>query len=103
MRETDQDTVESLASLGSRTLALLTEVLTALATLAPASKYISQAPVEIVAEEITRFKLWSGNIGLLHHGHASLDYRLRDAPAVERFVRTLLSDLHETMSNGEHR
>ncbi|KAB8349465.1 hypothetical protein FH972_023492 [Carpinus fangiana] len=89
----EHEGAESLASLGARVLALLSSTLDAILQLEQLSRFVLEAPYDVVAEEFTRFKLWSGNIGLLHRGHASLDYRLRDAPFVERFVRDLLNDL----------
>ncbi|KAF4614364.1 hypothetical protein G7Y89_g15373 [Cudoniella acicularis] len=33
-------------------------------------------------DQLTRFNVWANNIGVFAHGHASLDYRLRDAPDI---------------------
>ena len=44
-----------------------------------------------------RFDLWATNIGLHQQGHASLDYRFRDAPDIYHFCRTLLEDLVEAL------
>ncbi|KAI9729212.1 MAG: hypothetical protein M1834_007004 [Cirrosporium novae-zelandiae] len=42
-----------------------------------------------------RFSLWAINLGLYQHGHGSLDYRFRDAPAVYDFARRLLASFEE--------
>jgi hypothetical protein len=33
-------------------------------------------------DQLTRFNIWVNNIGVFARGHASLDYRLRDAPDI---------------------
>jgi hypothetical protein len=33
-------------------------------------------------DQLTRFNIWANNIGVFASGHASLDYRLRDAPDI---------------------
>lgn len=47
--------------------------------------------------EAQRFSLWADNLGLHHWGHSSLDYRLREAGALEAFVKSLLKDLKESL------
>src|SRR5271155_2889108 len=47
--------------------------------------------------EYTRFSLWADNLGLHHHGHSSLDYRVRDADTLRRFIKSLLADLLENI------
>ena len=42
--------------------------------------------------EYERFSLWTDNLGLLHRGHSSLDYRLREADNLRSFIRGLLED-----------
>jgi hypothetical protein len=46
-----------------------------------------------MADEQSRFKVWSGNIGAHRIGMSSLDYRLRDASHVKSQVINLLKDL----------
>jgi hypothetical protein len=48
-----------------------------------------------VTDEFSRFKLWAGNIGALHKAErtTSLEYRLRNAPRVQDYIRRLLDDL----------
>jgi hypothetical protein len=45
-------------------------------------------------EQLQRFRLWSGNIGVFAEGHASLDYRVRNSENARQlmidFLRTLL-------------
>lgn len=49
-----------------------------------------------------RFGLWATNIGLNSRGHASLDYRFRDAPDFQQYCRTLLEDLLKALEIGNH-
>ena len=49
--------------------------------------------------EYARFSLWADNLGLHHHGHSSLDYRVRDADALRRFTKSLLTDLLENIDD----
>lgn len=53
-------------------------------------------------EQQQRFELWANNIGLHQRGHASLDYRLRDAPAIHQYCQTLLEDLAKTLETCKH-
>lgn len=43
--------------------------------------------------EADRFGLWANNLGLHHRGHSSLDYRLREAAALQDIIGGLLDDL----------
>lgn len=43
--------------------------------------------------EADRFELWANNLGLHHRGHSSLDYRLREATALQDIIGGLLDDL----------
>lgn len=47
--------------------------------------------------EADRFSLWASNLGLHHRGHSSLDYRLREAVALERIIGGLLDDLKTSL------
>ena len=47
--------------------------------------------------EQQRFKLWGSNLGLLSSGHASLDYKLRNAPQLTLVLRRLLNDLSDSL------
>lgn len=48
-----------------------------------------------LTSEAERFELWAKNLGLFTDGHASLDYRLRDATFVKDRFKELLRDLAE--------
>lgn len=50
-----------------------------------------------LVEQLQRFDLWATNIGLHQRGHASLDYRFRDASAIYQYCQTLLEDLVRTL------
>jgi hypothetical protein len=55
---------------------------------------LSQSPKyrQIVTEE-QRFKVWAHSLGLYHLGHASLDYRVRDAEVVKARLADILQEL----------
>jgi hypothetical protein len=53
------------------------------------------------AEELGRFRIWSGNIGAHKTGRSSLDYRLRENLNLERMVIKLLDDLKRTLEDGK--
>jgi hypothetical protein len=50
-----------------------------------------------LVEQQQRFDLWATNIGLHQRGHASLDYRFRDASTIYQYCQTLLEDLVKTL------
>ena len=50
-----------------------------------------------LVNESQRFGLWAKNLGLYDLGHSSLDYRLRDAPMVYKYTRSLLVDLEASI------
>ncbi|RYO82529.1 hypothetical protein DL766_007583 [Monosporascus sp. MC13-8B] len=49
--------------------------------------------IAAINDELSRFKLWSGNIGAHRTGRSSLDYRLRDSSRLREQVGKLLDDL----------
>ncbi|KAJ4251038.1 hypothetical protein NW762_011688 [Fusarium torreyae] len=49
--------------------------------------------------EQQRFKLWSHSLGLFQRGHASLDYRVRDAVAVKGLLLEILRELEIHIQN----
>jgi hypothetical protein len=55
---------------------------------------------EALQDEFGRFRVWSGNLGVLQKGHSSLDYRLRDAPLLSNEVSKLLKELEENLHAG---
>jgi len=50
-------------------------------------------------DEMTRFKMWCGNLGAHQTGPPSLDHRLREAPHLHDQVIRLLRDLTESLDN----
>ncbi|KAI0115595.1 hypothetical protein GGR51DRAFT_546367 [Nemania sp. FL0031] len=48
-----------------------------------------------ITSEAERFQLWAQNLGLFQQGHASLDYRVRDAVLVRDRLAELLRELAE--------
>ncbi|KAF4961794.1 hypothetical protein FSARC_10090 [Fusarium sarcochroum] len=52
-----------------------------------------------LTSEQQRFKLWAHSLGLFQRGHASLDYRLRDAVAVRGLLLEILRELESHVGN----
>ncbi|KAI1759182.1 hypothetical protein GGR53DRAFT_524068 [Hypoxylon sp. FL1150] len=52
-----------------------------------------------LASEAQRFRLWAHSLGLHQQGHASLDYRVRDAVVVKDRLAEILSELQEHLVN----
>jgi len=52
-----------------------------------------------IAAEEERFRLWARTLGLFQAGHASLDYRVRDASFVKASLGNLLTELHDHLQN----
>ena len=56
---------------------------------------------EKVANEQDRFNLWAVHLGLHQRGHASLDYRFRDAENLYQYSMKLLDDLRHALKSGK--
>ncbi|KAF5590632.1 zinc finger transcription factor ace1 [Fusarium pseudoanthophilum] len=54
-----------------------------------------------IQNELSRFKVWSGNIGAHKKGRSSLDHRLRDASNIRNQVVELLEDLRESLQDAK--
>lgn len=52
-----------------------------------------------IAAEEERFRLWARTLGLFQTGHASLDYRVRDASFVKASLTDLLTELQDHVQN----
>ncbi|KAI1206613.1 uncharacterized protein F4807DRAFT_227225 [Annulohypoxylon truncatum] len=52
-----------------------------------------------LANEEQRFRLWAHSLGLNQYGHASLDYRVRDAIIAKDRLTQILSSLREHLGN----
>lgn len=65
------------------------------------SNVTGQPEPPAVESEMQRFLLWATNLGLFHHDHSSLDYRLRDNEIVRSFTKTLLSNLIESLDESQ--
>lgn len=60
----------------------------------------SDAPFQRRIEaEHQRLRLWAQNLGLNQTGHASLDYRVRDASIIKASLLDLLSELQDHLEN----
>ena len=53
-----------------------------------------------IAEDESRFRMWSSNIGAHGSGRRSLQYRLRDASHLQKQVLSLLADLSELLKDA---
>jgi hypothetical protein len=51
-------------------------------------------------DEFEQFRIWAENIGIFASDHASLDYRLRDAPDVKESVVSLMQSLRSDLEEG---
>ncbi|KAI0541363.1 hypothetical protein GGR58DRAFT_17324 [Xylaria digitata] len=49
--------------------------------------------LQTISDQLSKFKLWAGNIGAHRTGRSSLDYRLRDSSHLQIQVMRLLDDL----------
>ncbi|EXK85044.1 hypothetical protein FOQG_10983 [Fusarium oxysporum f. sp. raphani 54005] len=63
----------------------------------------TQSDISLVKlqNELSRFKIWSGNIGAHRKGRSSLDHRLRDASNIRDQVVELLEDLRESLQDAK--
>lgn len=68
---------------------------------APA-KYSEQMTPSMLEDEYDRFKMWSGNLGALQKGHASLDWRLCDAEVMSTSILDILTILEKDLSGSKH-
>jgi hypothetical protein len=55
-----------------------------------------------LALQSERFTLWASSLGLFQVGHASLDYRLRDADVVRQYISDVLLELNEYLSDSTY-
>jgi hypothetical protein len=56
---------------------------------------------EKAANEQDRFNLWAVNLGLHQRGHASLDYRFRDAENLCQYSMKVLDDLLHALKSSK--
>uniref|UniRef100_A0A0D2XP58 C2H2-type domain-containing protein n=1 Tax=Fusarium oxysporum (strain Fo5176) TaxID=660025 RepID=A0A0D2XP58_FUSOF len=61
----------------------------------------TQSDISLVKlqNELSRFKIWSGNIGAHRKGRSSLDHRLQDASNIRDQLVELLEDLRESLQD----
>ena len=90
--------MEALAAAGFRTVALFEK-----------AKVIDQSseaarrlewPAASLAAEADRFQLWAVNLGLFVSGHASLDYRVRDAESIRLVILRFITSLGDALTEG---
>lgn len=71
-----------------------------LIVICPASDETRKAKTISAEDQLARFKIWTGNIGVDAEGHASLDYRLRDSPQARMLMLELLESLQSHLQRG---
>lgn len=89
--------MEALADAGFRVAALLEKVKAFDSSKFP-ENFHALAPK--LACEADRFQLWAVNLGLFVSGHASLDYRVRDAGTIRSAAQRLISSLEDALTEG---
>jgi hypothetical protein len=72
-----------------------------LVVVCPASDESRKAKAVNAEDQLARFKIWAGNIGIDAEGHASLDYRLRDSSQARALMLDLLESLQSHLQRGE--
>ena len=55
--------------------------------------------LDIVEDQHGRFRVWCGNLGALQSGHASLDWRLREADNIRSRISGVLADVDDDLRN----
>jgi hypothetical protein len=85
-----------LSEIGYETLHKFSQLADALSVEASVSdQHLRQTQLEF---EYQRFKLWAANLGLHQHGHASLDYLLRDAGLIKEYIADVLKEMNEYLA-----
>jgi hypothetical protein len=72
-----------------------------LIVICPAPDESRKAKTINAEDQLARFKIWGGNIGVDAKGHASLDYRLRDSPQARALMLDLLERLQSHLQQGK--
>lgn len=62
----------------------------------PDQRFLEQT----IASEHQRFLLFAASLGLRQRGHASLDYRLRDAGVIREYAAGILEEVIDHLENG---
>ena len=55
--------------------------------------YRHDMPIRDLDNEFQRFRLWASNLGVFALGHASLEYRFRDASALKSWALDALNEI----------
>jgi len=90
--------MEALANAGFRT-AVLFERAKAIDQSSEAARRLAW-PAAKLAVEADRFQLWAVNLGLFVSGHASLDYRVRDAESIRLVILRFIASLGNALTEG---
>lgn len=62
------------------------------------SEHSKSTTLKSVQDELGRFKIWAGNLGVFAAGHASADYRLRYEPDIKDVIIRLLKRLENHLA-----
>lgn len=63
--------------------------------------YHRDIPIRDLDNEFQRFRLWASNLGVFALGHASLEYRFRDASALKIWALDTLNELVDQLRQRE--
>lgn len=77
------------------------QIFEVLNVICPARDESRKARTINVEDQLARFKIWAGNIGVDAEGHASLDYRLRDSSQARGLMLDLLEMLQSHLQLGK--
>ncbi|EXJ84053.1 hypothetical protein A1O3_04720 [Capronia epimyces CBS 606.96] len=95
---TDDGSPETLAEVGFKVVQLFEKVTRDW----PGMEDHKGLDYERVDNEQDRFNLWAVHLGLHQRGHASLDYRFRDARNLYEYARKLLVDLLHALAGSKY-
>lgn len=78
-----------------------TKIISALATNAINGTQLDHSFRNSVQEQISRFRLWAGNIVAYKRGKSSLDHRLREAQIMRETILGILDNVAESFANSK--
>ncbi|KAK0656929.1 hypothetical protein B0T16DRAFT_366690, partial [Cercophora newfieldiana] len=88
--------MEALAEAGLRAVALFDRV-KAIDDSSETARRVKWQAARLAAE-LDRFQLWAVNLGLFVSGHASLDYRVRDAESIRATILRVMASLSDALT-----
>ena len=61
---------------------------------------LESGPSALINDQVGRFRIWAGNIGLYADASASLDYRVQDIPQIKNLIVQQLDGLGRYLQRG---